>query len=47
MPSAALMDYLLTKSASLTNPQAADFNADGILNAADLSMLRHLIAKTS
>ncbi len=45
--SAALMDYLLTKSASLTNPQAADFNADGILNAADLSMLRHLIAKTS
>lgn len=43
MDIAALRDYLLTKSTALANPQAADLNMDGVLNAADLSMLTALL----
>lgn len=40
---AALRDYLLTKQAALKDPESADLNGDGILNAADLSQLKMLL----
>ena len=40
---AALLTYLLTKSKTLPNPDGADLNRDGILNAADLTMLRTML----
>ncbi len=47
MDADALLEYLLTQSAKLANPQAADLNADGILNAADLSMLIRFISESA
>ncbi len=37
----ALQRYLLTIDNTLANPQAADLNADGRLNAVDLALLKH------
>lgn len=38
-----LLDYLLTKSDTVKYPLAADCNGDGILNAADLTLLRRML----
>ena len=38
-----LLDYLLTKSDTVKFPAAADCNGDGILNAADLTLLRRML----
>ena len=42
---AALLDYLLTRSQTLRNPEGADLNGDGRLTAADLTMLRTMLEK--
>ncbi len=40
-----LVKYLLTAENTLTDPEAADLNADGILNGADLSLLKAELLK--
>ena len=40
---AALLDYLLTKSQTLRNPEGADLDGDGRLTAADLTLLRTML----
>ena len=38
-----LRDYLVRRTASLPDAQAADLNGDGILNAADLAILKSML----
>ena len=38
-----LRDYLVHRTASLPDAQAADLNGDGILNAADLAILKSML----